>query len=50
MTVGSTTTYKGKNPSFNVVYLDPETMVPVDYETYSFDIREANIVGQPSWK
>jgi hypothetical protein len=40
--VGSTTTFTGKNPSFNVIYLDPDTMLPIDYETYGFDIQQAN--------
>ena len=32
----------GKNPSFSVVYVDPETMLPVDFETWSFDLDYAN--------
>lgn len=39
---GSGTTYQGKPPSFNVVYLDPETMLPIDYESYAFDLDHAN--------
>lgn len=40
--VGSGTSFSGKSPSFNLVYLDPETMLPVDYECYSMNITEAN--------
>ena len=48
--VGSTTTYQGKPPSFNVVYLDPETMLPVDYETYAFDLELANSKDEVVWR
>jgi hypothetical protein len=40
--VGSATTYKGKPPSFNVMYVDPETMLPIDFETHTFDLEHAN--------
>lgn len=36
--VGSTPKLKGKNPSFSVMYLDPETSLPVDVETYSLNL------------
>mmetsp|Transcript_9580 Transcript_9580/g.16091 ORF Transcript_9580/g.16091 Transcript_9580/m.16091 type:complete len:239 (-) Transcript_9580:49-765(-) len=47
--VGSTTTYQGKPPSFNVIHLDPDTLVPVDYETYAFDLEKANREDVPQW-
>ena len=28
----------GKNPSFSVAYIDPDTSLPVDIETYGFDL------------
>ena len=40
--VGSATTYQGKPPSFDLLYLDPDTMLPVDIETYAFDLEGAN--------
>uniref|UniRef100_A0A7S3IPN6 Sphingomyelin phosphodiesterase C-terminal domain-containing protein n=1 Tax=Strombidium inclinatum TaxID=197538 RepID=A0A7S3IPN6_9SPIT len=47
--MGSVTPYPGKNPNFNVLYVDPETMLPVDLETWTFDLDEAN-GGEPQWK
>lgn len=40
--IGSATTYMGKPPSFGVMYVDPVTMLPVDYEIYAFDLDGAN--------
>ena len=40
--VGSATTYTQKPPSFNVLYLDPESLLPVEYETWAFDLDYAN--------
>lgn len=48
--VGSVTTYQGKPPNFNVVYLDPETMLPLDYEIHVFDLEYANLEDKPLWK
>jgi hypothetical protein len=31
------------------MYLDPETMLPVDLETYVFDLEAANKHDAPSW-
>lgn len=31
--VGSVTTFKGLAPSFGIITLDPDTMLPIDYET-----------------
>lgn len=40
--VGSVTTYQHKSPNFDILYLDPETMLPVDMEVYTFDLESAN--------
>lgn len=47
--VSSGTTYQGKPPSFNVIYVDPETMLPVDYESWVFDLDHANAHDEPKW-
>ena len=47
--VGSATTFKGIAPSFSVIKLDPETMVPLDYETHVFDLDHANKFDEPIW-
>ena len=47
--VGSMTTYKGKPPVFNVMHVDPETMLPVDFETHVFDLVKANADDVPEW-
>lgn len=47
--LGSATTYTGKPPSFNIAYLDPETLVPVDFETVAFDLDHANKYDEPRW-
>mgnify|MGYP007078142972 CR=1 FL=1 len=39
---GSVTTYTGKNPSYQVLTLDSATMLPLEMETYKFDILKAN--------
>lgn len=51
--VSSATTYQGKHPSMNIIYLDPETMLPVDYETHYMDLTESNKLAdneKPVWK
>lgn len=48
--VGSVTTYKGKPPSFNVMYVDPDTMLPIDFETHIFDLDHANQYDEPKWE
>ena len=51
--VSSATTYQGKHPSFNVIYLDPDTMLPVDYESYYMDLTKANALPdteKPVWE
>jgi hypothetical protein len=40
----------GKDPSFSILYVDPETMLPVDYETWSFDLDYANKFDIPKWE
>lgn len=47
--IGSATTYRGKPPNFNVAYLDPDTMLPVQFETYAFDLDHANKYDEPKW-
>ena len=46
---GSVTTFQGKPPSFNMIYLDPVTMLPVDHEIYAFDLEGANTGKEPQW-
>lgn len=48
--VGSATTYKHKPPSYEVVYLDPETLLPVDHETWAMDLDESNLKDTPIWE
>lgn len=45
----SATPYTDKPPSFDVVYLDPDTMRPVEYEIYAFDMDEANKNNVTKW-
>ena len=40
---GSLTSSEGRNPSFRIVELDEETLLPLNIETYFFDIRAAAI-------
>jgi len=47
--VSSATTYQGKPPSFNVIYLDPDTMLPVEYESYALDLDHANEHDETIW-
>lgn len=44
-----TTTYTGKNPSFSVLEIDEELMIPVNITTYFFNITKANL-GNPEWE
>jgi len=47
--VGSMTTYEGKPPSFDVLYVEPSTMLPIELETYAFDLNSANLNDTPAW-
>ena len=49
--VGSTTPYHPDklSPSFQVMYMDPDTLLPVDLDTYYFDIEKANQYNRPRW-
>jgi hypothetical protein len=47
--LGSGTTYTGKPPSFNIAYLDPVTLIPVQFETIAFDLEHANKFDEPKW-
>lgn len=47
--IGSVTTFTGKPPNFNVLYLDPDTMLPVEFQTIAFDLEHANLYDQPIW-
>lgn len=39
---GSVTTYSVQNPSYMIIELDQETMLPVNMYTYAMDIETAN--------
>jgi hypothetical protein len=45
----SATPYTDKPPSFDVIYLDPDTMRPVEYEIYAFDLELANEKNVTKW-
>lgn len=52
-TAGSLTTYQGRNPSFSVVEMDAEYMVPVTYKTYFLNISKINSEADdvsPKWE
>ena len=40
----------GKDPSFSVMYIDPKTLLPIDSETWMFDLSYANKYDEPKWK
>lgn len=44
------TTFQGKPPSFSVVEIDPDTMLPTEFLTYAFDLDHANQFDEPIWK
>lgn len=46
---GSVTTYDFQNPSFMVLDLDSQMMLPTNMHTYYIDVEEANKVGTPNW-
>mmetsp|Transcript_17938 Transcript_17938/g.30515 ORF Transcript_17938/g.30515 Transcript_17938/m.30515 type:complete len:163 (+) Transcript_17938:1432-1920(+) len=47
---GSMTTFNGRNPTFNVAFLDPKTMLPVEMDVYAFDLDNANRLNKPVWE
>lgn len=47
--VGSATTFQGKPPSFGLMSIDPETMLPVGYKVFAFDLEGANNGDNPNW-
>ena len=47
---GSVTTYTHQNPSYMMIDLDQETMLPVNMYTYYMDIDKANETGEPTWE
>ena len=49
LVVSSATTFQGKSPSFSVAYLDPVTMLPINLETYAFDLAHANEHDEEKW-
>ena len=47
---GSLTPYTNKNPSFTVIEVDEEFMIPVNFETYYFNLTKANSGEQTTWE
>jgi len=49
--IGSTTPWghSTKKPTFVVLEMDPDTLIPVNLNTYSFDIKHANKFNEPKW-
>lgn len=47
---GSLTTYTDKNPSFTLIEIDEEFMVPVNFKTYYYDVLRANKEGKITWE
>mmetsp|Transcript_4747 Transcript_4747/g.6255 ORF Transcript_4747/g.6255 Transcript_4747/m.6255 type:complete len:239 (+) Transcript_4747:1215-1931(+) len=47
---GSVTTYSVQNPSYMIIELDQETMLPVNMYSYALDIERANAEGHPTWE
>ena len=47
---GSLTSYTDKNPSFTVIEIDEEFMVPINFKTYYYDIVKANAEGKITWE
>jgi hypothetical protein len=47
---GSLTTYTDKNPSFTVIEIDEEFMVPVNFKTYFYSIDRANSENKITWE
>ena len=47
---GSLTSYTDKNPSFTLIEIDEEFMVPVNFKTYYYNIAKANDEGKITWE
>ena len=47
---GSLTSYTDKNPSFTVIEIDEEFMVPINFKTYYYNIEKANTEGKITWE
>ena len=47
---GSLTTYTDKYPSFTVIEIDEEFMVPINFNTYYYQIEKANAEGKITWE
>ena len=47
---GSVTTNTDKNPSFTVIEIDEEFMIPISFKTYFYDIIRANDEGHITWE
>ena len=53
--VGSVTPYTSsqkinfKEPSFQVMTIDPDTLIPLTLKTYAFNISHSNLFNDPSW-
>lgn len=45
----SGTTYTDKDPSFIVLHVDKETLLPVNVESHYFDLAYANKNDEPKW-
>ena len=45
----SATPYTDKNPSFTLIEIDEEFMVPVNFKTYYYSIEQAKAEGKISW-
>lgn len=39
-----------KKPSFMVMEMDPDDLLPINLDTYTFDIQYANENNQPKWE
>ena len=46
---GSLTTFTHNNPSFTVIEIDAELLLPLNFKTYYFNVTEANL-GNPKWQ
>lgn len=47
---GSMTTYQNLNPSFTVIDIDEELMIPLNFQTYYMNVTKANVENKPTWE